>query len=113
MILPLSLLILAGCEKVAFEPVEIPNTDLSFSLDIQPILNSNCISCHPPTKGLDLTASNAYASLVPKFAAPADSANPEGSKLYVKLTGNSHSPRTGDIEKQKIVKWISQGVPDN
>jgi hypothetical protein len=107
------LLLTVACEKVQFEPVVIPNTDLSFSNDIQPILTSNCVECHPPTKGLDFNPATSYVSLVPKFASEADSANPQGSKLYQKLTGSSHSPRTSDIEKQEILKWISQGVPNN
>jgi len=111
--LPLSLLFTVACEKEIFEPVVIPNEEQSFSVDIQPILNNACTSCHPPAKGLDLNAGTAYDALVPEFAASADSVNPEGSKLYRKLTGTSHSPRTSDVEKQTILKWISQGVPDN
>jgi hypothetical protein len=112
--LPLFLLILTGCEKVVYEPVVITNDTIYFAKDIQvPILQEKCTSCHPPTKGLDLNASTAYDALVPKYAAPADTSNPEGSKLYIKLTGTSHSPRTSDPDKQKILKWISQGVLDN
>jgi|WetSurMetagenome_2_1015567.scaffolds.fasta_scaffold27771_1 hypothetical protein len=111
--LPLSMLLLVGCEKVIFEPVVIPNTDKSFVNDIQPILEANCVKCHPPTKGLDLNASTSYNALVPKYAAPADSSNPKASKLYIKLTGTAHKPRTDDAQKQTIEKWISQGVPNN
>jgi hypothetical protein len=113
LILPLCLIFTVACEKVQFEPIVIPNTDLSFANDIQPILTSNCVECHPPTKGLDLNAATSYAALVPKFVAVADSANPQGSKLYQKLIGSSHSPRTNDVEKQEILKWISQGAPNN
>jgi hypothetical protein len=113
LILSLCLLLTVACEKVQFEPVVIPNTDLSFANDIQPILTSNCVECHPPTKGLDFNPATSYESLVPEFATVADSANPQGSKLYHQLTSSSHSPRTSDIEKQKILKWISQGVPNN
>jgi hypothetical protein len=110
---PFIMLILAACEKVVFEPVEIPNEDVSYATDIQPILDGACVSCHPPTKSLDLTAAFSYDALVPEFAAPADSANPEGSKLYLKLTGTSHGPKTSEVEKQTILKWIDQGVPNN
>ena len=111
--LPLCLLFTIACEKVQFEPVVVPNTDRSFSNDIQPILTSNCVECHPPTKGLDLNPETSYESLVPDFVTAADSTNPHGSKLYLKLTGNAHSPRTSDIEKQVILQWISQGAPNN
>jgi hypothetical protein len=113
LILPLCLLFTVACEKVQFEPVVIPNTDLSFANDIQPILTSNCVECHPPTRGLDFNPANSYESLVPEFAAAVDSTNPQGSKLYHQLTSSSHTPRTSDIEKQKILQWISQGVPNN
>jgi hypothetical protein len=101
-----------SCEKVVFPPVEISD-NVSFNIDIQTILTNNCVSCHPPTQGLDLNAASAYNELVPKYATVADSANPEGSKLYIKLISSSHQPRTSEIEKQKILNWISQGVPNN
>jgi hypothetical protein len=113
LILPFCLLFAVACEKVQFEPVVIPDTDLSFETDIQPILTSQCVECHPPTKSLDFNPATAYDAIVPEFATAADSTNPEGSKFYQKLTGSSHSPRTSDTEKQKIRKWISQGVPNN
>jgi hypothetical protein len=109
----LFLLFLVACEKVEYEQVVIPDTDLSYSLDIQPIFDDKCTSCHPPTKGLDLNEQNSYDELVPAYVTVADSANPKGSQLYMKINGSSHSPRTTDIEKQKIEKWISQGVPNN
>jgi len=107
----LVLFILTACEKTTFDPVVI--TDASFKVDIQAILNNNCTSCHPPTKGLDLTSGVAYDELVPAFVSVADSANPEESKLYKKLIGTSHLPRTSDVEKQKFIKWISLGAPNN
>lgn len=113
LILPLFLMFTTACEKVQFEPVVIPNDSISYSVVIQPIFDNNCVSCHPPTKGLDLTAANSYNALVPKFAAPADSSDPGQSKLYIKITGSSHNPRTSDIEKQEIFKWISEGVKNN
>jgi hypothetical protein len=113
LILPLCLIVMAGCEKVQFEPVVIPNDSISYSNVIQPIFDNSCVSCHPPTKGLDLTVQNSYNAIVPEFAAPADSSDPGQSKLYLKLNGSSHKPRTSDIEKQEIFNWISQGVKNN
>jgi hypothetical protein len=110
--LPLFIVLLAACEKVAFEPVIIPEDDLSFAIDIQPIMDSKCVSCHPPSKGLDLTVTSAYDELVPAYVTIADSANPEKSSLYRKLTGTSHESRTSEYEKQIILKWISQGIPE-
>jgi hypothetical protein len=113
LIVMVCLIIPVACEKVQFEPVVVPDTERSFATDIQPILTSNCLECHPPTKGLDFDPSTSYESLVPEFVTAADSTNPQGSKLYKKLTGSSHSPRTSDVEKQEILQWISQGAPNN
>jgi hypothetical protein len=113
MIMLICLILTVACEKVQFEPVVIPDTDLSYGTDIQPILTEKCVTCHPPTKSLDLNPATSYNELVPAFAAPADSSDPEGSELYQKLIGSTHSPKTSDVEKQQIAKWISQGVPNN
>lgn len=113
LILTLFLAIISACEKVVFEPIEIPTEEVSFAADIQPIWDAKCISCHPPTKDLDLTAVNAYNELVPDYVTVADSANPENSKLYRKLISSSHASKTSDPEKATIQKWISQGVPNN
>ena len=111
-LLPLMLILLAACEKVVFEEIEIPDESLSFAIDIQPILDSKCVSCHPPSKGLDLNAEFAYDELVPAYVTVADSVDPEGSDLYRKLIGTSHAPRTSDYEKQIFLEWINQGIPE-
>jgi hypothetical protein len=112
-IIPLILLIMVSCEKEVFEPVIIPNDDVSYATDIQSIWDASCTSCHPPSKGLDLTATVSYDALVPDFVEPADSVSPEESPLYRKLTGTSHESRTSPVDKQVILKWITQGVPNN
>ena len=110
---PLFLVIVTACEKVVFEPIEIPTEEVSFAADIQPIWDAKCVSCHPPTKDLDLTENQAYDELVPDYVTVADSADPTNSELYRKLVGSSHASRTSDLEKATIQKWISQGVPNN
>lgn len=111
--LPLFVFFLASCEKVQYETPVIPNDTIYYSATVQPIWDANCVSCHPPTKGLDLNAATSYGELVPAFVSAADSSNPEAAKLMVKLNGTSHDPRTSDLEKQKIAKWISQGARNN
>ena len=113
LILTLFLAIITACEKVVFEPIEISNDDVSYATQIQPIWDAKCISCHPPSKSLDLTPANSYNELVPDYVTVADSANPDNSKLYRKLVSSSHTPRTTDLDKATIEKWISQGVPNN
>ncbi len=103
---------MAACEKVVFEPPEVTQ-EISYATEIQPIWDAKCVDCHPPTKGLDLTAENSFNNLVPEYVAPADSADPENSDLYRKLTGSSHVSRTSELEKATVLKWITQGAPDN
>lgn len=112
-ILPLFVVFLASCEKVQFETPVIPNDTVYYSATVQPILDNKCVSCHPPAKGLDLNAPTSYNALVPDWVSATDSTNPEGSRLYVKLIGTSHTSRTSDLEKLKIGKWISQGAKNN
>lgn len=112
-IFPLFVVFLAACEKVQYETPVIPNDTVYYAATVQPILDNNCVSCHPPAKGLDLNAATSYGELVPAWVSAADSTNPEGSKLYVKLNGTSHTSKTSDLEKLKIAKWISQGARNN
>ncbi|MGP8216306.1 MAG: c-type cytochrome domain-containing protein [Bacteroidia bacterium] len=63
------LLLYSSCEKDKGPIVVIPNTPtvVSFSSTIQPIFNTNCVTCHSgPTAqgGLDLSTGNAYNYLV-------------------------------------------------
>lgn len=106
---------------------------VSFSKDIQPILDSSCVICHQGTAapgGLNLEAGLAYKNLVNAqstqsplmLVAPGDS---DSSYLLHKLRntqgqiggsglrmpyGNSPLPQ-GQINL--IQQWIEQGAPDN
>jgi hypothetical protein len=98
---------------------EIPIPDVvSYSKDIQPLWNQDCISCHkqgatPP----DLTASNSYAALVTnnKYVIPGNAA---GSKLRKSLLGDGAAimPTEGKWSDSKIAlvdKWINDGALNN
>ena len=92
-----------------------PNADpISFSADIQPIFTSKCISCHPPTQNLDLTAGNAYGQITqPKYM---DLANPDQSLIYTYPNPNSatHSYRKySSKEVADLLKWIQEGAQNN
>jgi hypothetical protein len=111
----LSMVLFAGCEKVVYQPIEITNDTIYFSTDIQPIFNANCLDCHDPNnsgRNPYLIEGSSYNALVPKYVSVADTATPESSKFYLKMTG-SHTDRTTPIEKQTFLMWIKQGVRNN
>ena len=94
-------------------------TEVSFAIDIQPILNDNCVACHPAVSLPDLTAGNAYASLtdIPGGIVAGDA---EGSELVEMLEHAPNSdnpmPPAGPIATSKInlIKaWINDGAKNN
>jgi hypothetical protein len=102
----------SSCEKYSYpeRPVD-PNTTWHFQTDIQPIFNSNCITCHNGTQFPDLRAGKSYASLTKALLIKAPGAT---SGLYVQITTQSdHIPRTTAPEKLKILYWINQGALNN
>ena len=89
-----------------------------FATDIVPIFEaSNCLGCHSggsATAGLDLSAGNAYSSIISNnLVTPGD---PENSRIYYfpHPVSGSHSytyNSTGDADL--IYLWIFQGAMDN
>jgi len=110
-ILVIALAGFVSCEKYTFLPPAVdPNKEWKLSEDIQPIFNSNCVSCHGGATAPDLREGKSYNSLTKGgYVTPAD----ETCRLYVKITSSSHMPRTTDSEKQKILFWIQQGPKNN
>lgn len=110
----LLLLFTTGCyyDKVLPVEGEAPET-VSFAVDVEPIFYSGtkCTACHPPTRGLDLTQGNAYASIQDGRV---DLANPNQSLIYTKPEAGGSHPQTYSIDEAAIVlKWIEDGAQDN
>ena len=106
----LGAMIFQSCEKVTYEKQEFTGT-VKFSADIQPIFDNNCVSCHSGSLAPNLSDGKSFSSLVPGYV---NLTTPADSKLYKQLTTNSsHIPRTTDLEKQKILKWIEQGAKND
>lgn len=103
-------LILGSCEKVTLEPFSDIPDNLGLSDDIQPIFNSNCISCHGGSRDPDLREGKSYASLV--AGGFVDTGDPENSRLTKVFEGN-HSSRASEKEKAYILGWIQQGAKNN
>lgn len=109
----LLLAILAACDnyKIPTPPCEDGATGVSYSGDIQPIFNSNCISCHSGAQSPDLREGWSYDELIdggyvaePEFACE--------SKIYQIFSG-SHDGRASDEEILQILGWIQEGAQDN
>jgi hypothetical protein len=100
-----------SCEKYSFNapPVD-PNQTLLFKTDIQPIFNSNCISCHGGSLSPDLRSGKSYNVLSRGGYVTLPGA---ASRLYVQLNSSSHLPKTTQTERSKVLYWINQGALNN
>jgi hypothetical protein len=102
----------SSCEKNSFSlPSVDPNTIWSFKNDIQPIFTAKCITCHGTALSPDLRDGKSYLALTKGgfVNLPA-----ETSKLYVQMTTNpEHIPRSGSVDKLKVLYWITQGAKNN
>ncbi|MCK4852671.1 MAG: hypothetical protein KAT31_00380 [Bacteroidales bacterium] len=104
------ILLFGSCEKVVYPPPEIPDT-VSYSLDIQPIWDNKCVSCHNGGRDPDLRPENSYASLMDGEYINVD--EPGESKLMKKLDSSPHDARATKAEKQLILVWIEEGAKNN
>jgi len=91
-----------------------PTGDISYSADIQPIFNDNCVACHQSGTGvpLDLEESVSHSNLINGNYVNVD--EPELSVLYVKIIpGGSMYQFATDNNRAVILKWIEQGALNN
>ena len=114
------MLVTNGCRKDYFLPVSISESDtISFNSVIQPILTSDCLGsgCHSVSGGIPpfLEEGLAYDNLI--YGNYVDTANPESSILYVRISASSNiMPPAGklpELEIQQILVWIKQGALNN
>lgn len=97
--------------------IPIPKV-VSYSKDIQPLWDQDCISCHKPNATApDLTSANSYSALTMsnKYVVPGNAA---GSKLRKSLVGDGAAimPTAGKWSDSKIAlvdKWINDGALNN
>ena len=95
---------------------------VSFSAQIQPIFTANCVICHSPGgigSFMNLTAGNAYASLVLSSPPRVIAGSSATSVLYGRITGAilPQMPLGGaplSAADQTLIKnWIDQGAANN
>jgi hypothetical protein len=110
-----AVLLLSGCyydnrqELYQYYDSQCNTTDVSYSLDIVPIMTANCVSCHQapaPSGNVLLTT---YEEV--KISA-------ENGSLYGSVTGIGYPimPQSGkmpDCNINKIDAWIQAGMPNN
>lgn len=96
------------------------NDTISYSTQVQPIFDENCINCHNETHSkLDLRSSVSYSELLyTGFSASyVNTTNPDLSNLYMHLTGTlSQMPPSSPLsqtDKDIIYYWIAQGAVSN
>jgi hypothetical protein len=101
----------SSCEKNIYTPPQVNTADtIHFSTQVQPIFNASCVSCHGATKAPDLREGKSYAALTKGgYITPPG----ETSKLYTKMIGADHAPRSTDTDKQTVLIWINQGALNN
>ena len=93
-------------------PPVIVNDPISFSKDIQPIFNAECISCHPSVYKPDLTVNKSYNAL--KSGGYVPDTIPANSKLYTKVyTGGSMATYTNAANVELIRRWIVAGAKND
>jgi hypothetical protein len=101
----------SSCEKYSYMPPAIdPNATWHFQADIQPIFSANCLTCHGAILSPDLRDGKSYLALTKGgyVLLPGES-----SKLYLQMTSSSHTSRSTDTEKLKVLYWINQGAKNN
>jgi len=103
----------SSCEYKNIEPIEVelPDEEVSFTQQIQPIFDDKCVSCHSSTNPV-LSAGDAYNNLIQGNYVNTE--DPEASNIYQKMldehpAGNSMSA----TERALLLKWIEEGAQDN
>lgn len=114
--------LLSACDYDKYpEEGPVVTDNVSFDLDIQPILNSECATCHNPTEAEpDLREGYAYESLMNLEEGAIVPGNAEGSELVEMLEwaegSDNPMPPSGPMTPLHIAlikKWIDEGALDN
>ncbi|MBN2350065.1 MAG: hypothetical protein JXJ22_14590 [Bacteroidales bacterium] len=105
---------LASCEYNKKEEIQIGDLPdpILYGEHIQPIFNTNCITCHNGSTPPNLTVDNSFFELTAGGYINVD--NPEDSKFYKKISGSgSMAQYASDLDRAYILKWIEQGANDD
>lgn len=101
--------VLFSCTREKVTPIdEQCNTTISFSNEVMPIIQANCISCHDQGNASGGYDFSTYTSISANSNAIIGSVQANGYQL-MPIGG----PALPDSLIQKISCWISQGKKDN
>lgn len=109
-------LLFSQCTYDFIAPVEEPDptVEVSFAAEIAPIFSdNNCTACHGTgARAPELTAANAYSSIVPAYV---NLDTPEESEIYTQpnpANTGSH-PKYSEAQAALVLTWIQQGAKNN
>jgi uncharacterized membrane protein len=91
---------------------------VSFAIDIAPILQSRCVSCHGPEKASRGLSLQTYADMMAGSAdGPVVAAGDAAGSLLVDLVAKQKMPKRGTKLTPEqvllITDWVDQGAQDN
>jgi mono/diheme cytochrome c family protein len=107
------ILFLSGCSDYIIPAPEYPEgipTDVSYSGDVQPIFDKNCLTCHSGGQSPDLSADWSYDELIEGEFVNTD--EPMESPVYQIFSG-THDGRATEEEILTILGWIIEGAENN
>ena len=90
--------------------LEFTTLSVTYSANIQPIFDANCVMCHSGGQVPDLRPDWSYDELIDGGYVNTD--DPESSVLYTKLSDN-HNARATEEEEMLILGWINEGALNN
>jgi len=105
-------IIITSCEYKFVELEELPDDPVIFSIQIEPVFQEKCITCHSSTSPV-LTTGNAYNNLINGNYINTEA--PEASVLYEKIDGG-HPGGSNSLSAEEIaliLKWIEEGAENN
>lgn len=93
-------------EQEQYGIAQCDTTAMSFSADIKPIIEANCVSCHTPGGQEEVSPFNDYDGVVSY-----------SDQIVERVKGvGSIMPPTGKLpacDQQKIESWVKAGAPNN
>ena len=93
-----------------------PEKEVSYSEEIQPLWNRDCIQCHPPTAPNLTQGLSRNALINGGYVIPGDSRNSILYKSFFGLDGVSAMPNAAGWnvnDANLVAKWIDDGALDN
>ena len=106
---------LSGCYKDVISPETDPDGPpqaVSFKVDLAPIFETKCASCHNPTGHKPFLAKDvSYQTIV--NGGFVNTLVPKASRLYQAVYGEMSEYIPSPKDKLKVYDWIRNGAPNN